>query len=181
MPHIMIDLETLGLTPDAVVLSLGAVEFHPNVPGTGREFYVQFDVPSQMRAGRRLDFATIQWWMEQKDDARRYAFLDNRYPDPMSLSLERFHTWLGTDQAYFWGNGAAFDNVLLKSLYGSCGARAPWRFDRDRCYRTIVGLKPEIKRTQLGTHHHPIDDCKSQILHMQEVVKALGLEFPKEG
>jgi hypothetical protein len=78
-----------------------------------------------------------------------------------------------------WGNGAAFDNVILRSLYESFGQRAPWSYSQDRCYRTFKSLpgapNPETKAIY-GVEHNALDDAIGQALHMKEVCKCLGIQ-----
>ena len=47
--HAMIDLETLGTKPDAVVLTIGGVKFNPNdMSETHSHFYHRFHVDEQL-------------------------------------------------------------------------------------------------------------------------------------
>jgi len=59
--HLMVDIETLGKTNKAPVMSLGAVLF--NNTGMYDRFYIRFDVESQIDSNiRRTDGSTIKWW-----------------------------------------------------------------------------------------------------------------------
>ena len=44
--HIMVDLETMGRNSNAVICSIGAVEFDINTGQTGREFFAKVDIQS---------------------------------------------------------------------------------------------------------------------------------------
>ena len=39
-----------------------------------------------------------------------------------------------------WGNGAGFDNTLLRQAYEVNSREVPWAFRHDRCFRTLRGL-----------------------------------------
>jgi hypothetical protein len=60
----MIDIETLGLEPGSVILSIGAVAFgmdrKPDMPM--KEFYVELDTKQPQRV---VDLDTVKWWMDQ--------------------------------------------------------------------------------------------------------------------
>ena len=71
---IMIDLETLATSPDAAILTIGAVRFDP----FGREltdpemdsFYVRVDLDSCDEIGLVTNDDTIAWWANQSDEAK---------------------------------------------------------------------------------------------------------------
>ena len=77
-----------------------------------------------------------------------------------------------------WGNGATFDNVILRSSYKAIGQEAPWKFYDDRCYRTLKSLA-NIPMVQIdeATPHFALDDARVQAQHVTEQVLAQhGLE-----
>ena len=72
MKHIMIDLETMGVTPQAPIVSVGAVMFDPDTRKIGRKmsgktFYAELDWEWQ---DRKPCESTVQWWSEQSKEAR---------------------------------------------------------------------------------------------------------------
>ena len=61
--HAMIDLETLDVTPQATVLTVGGVKFDPhNNSEPHSEFYYKLDLDSQDRS---VNDSTIAWWGQQ--------------------------------------------------------------------------------------------------------------------
>lgn len=74
------------------------------------------------------------------------------------------------EETRVWGNGAAFDNVILRRAYERTSResmKAPWPHWNDRCYRTIKGLYGhQVKIERTGTHHHALDDAASQARHL---------------
>ena len=62
--HAMIDLETLDVTPNASVLTVGGVKFDPNNDSEPHsEFYYKLDLDSQDRS---VNDSTIAWWGNNK-------------------------------------------------------------------------------------------------------------------
>lgn len=163
--HIMLDLETLGTRPGSVITSIGAVKFDER--GTyGTPFYMRIDLQSCVDAGLLIDVDTIQWWMKQSDEARA-EFQKESFD--LATALENFTYWADYPNAvvHLWGNGANFDNGLLKAAYDKVGMQAPWKFWNDRCYRTLKAMYPHIKMpARVGTHHNAIDDAISQVNHL---------------
>ena len=79
--HVMIDLETLGTTPDAVILSIGGVKFDPNGDRIFDEFIYKLDIDEQQQRGRTTNEDTMSWWATQPRAVIESAFgLEQRTP-----------------------------------------------------------------------------------------------------
>ena len=77
-----------------------------------------------------------------------------------------------------WGNGATFDNVIIRSAFKAVGLPVPWSFRNDKCYRTVANLLPKERQPALersGTAHNALDDAITQAVHLQKVYKEIGL------
>lgn len=177
----MIDLETLGLKTGSVLASLGAVQF-----GGGKihkEFYAELNIQNQLDAGLVVDGDTLRWWMGQSEEARRVFTWEGHH---INEALCRFNRFVdearssmpgepANNKLELWGNGANFDNVLLRAAYEKMHLQRPWHNGEDRCYRTIKNLRRDIPLQRVGTYHNALDDAKSQALHLMEIEAALGL------
>lgn len=167
--HVMLDLETMGTTPGSAIVAIGAVRFDPEtgtVGGDGREFYTAVDLASCLEAGLTVDGGTVLWWLEQEDAARRALFTA---PTPLRVALEDFAGWCPED-CQMWGNGAAFDNVILAAAYKALDRRQPWAFWNDRCYRTMKALSSVASPKFAGTRHNALDDAKHQARHLIDIL-----------
>jgi len=174
--HVMLDLETWGLTPDSVILSIGAAKFDPWGDGIADSIEIHLDPDDCHRRGMTIDARTVLWWMDPDRQAAREALLSHRHLTlDLVTALDVFQTWYGADEQPIWGNGAGFDNVLLRSAYQRANMVTPWQHWSDRCYRTMKNLAPgvEIERTQ--THHTAVGDAIDQALHLQAIISHLGL------
>jgi exodeoxyribonuclease VIII len=165
--HVMIDIETLGNGSNAVLISLGAVEF--NAEGVYSAFYRNIDPQSCVDAGLKMDVSTVMWWMQQSDAARSVFKLQG---EPLPNVLIHFNQWFPED-ACVWGNGATFDNVILSNAYDACKIKKPWKYWADRCYRTTKALYPGVKPDPFaGTAHNALDDARHQALHLIRIASA---------
>lgn len=168
----MLDLETLGTRPGAVITSIGAVRF--NSSGVFTKFYARINPESCTEIGMTIDASTVQWWLGQSDAARKE--LCSKECLSIGDALDQFSFWYGSDLTIpVWGNGTTFDNALLREAYYRMKRVCPWLYQAERCYRTVKSLRPDIKINRLGTGHHALDDAESQALHLIEIAKSLGI------
>ncbi|MCR4302266.1 MAG: 3'-5' exoribonuclease [Sulfuricaulis sp.] len=184
MKHIMLDLETMGHGNNAAIAAIGACEF--NLPGRVREhweakpaeFYQKVGLESSVKAGMQIDTSTILWWMQQSDEARKSTFQGETMP--LGDALHEFSKWIESidKDVAVWGNGATFDNVIIRSAFKAVGLPVPWSFRNDKCYRTVANLLPKERQPvfeRSGTAHNALDDAITQAVYLQKVWKELGL------
>ena len=175
--NVMLDLETMGNGPDAAIVAIGAIEFDPAAGTLGRTFYRGVNLETAVRGGGKIDASTVMWWLRQNDEARNDI---SGGGCPQNQVLIEFATWLAGlgEDVKVWGNGAAFDNVILAQAYRRAELTVPWPHWNDRCYRTLKALRPEVKMERTGTHHNAIDDATSQARHALALLAANDLAKP---
>lgn len=168
MLDVMIDLETMDTATTAAIVAIGAVEFDVESGALGRSLYLPVQLASSVAAGGTMSPDTVLWWMQQPDDARRELWSGDG--QTLERALTNLRRWLemrpdGQD-VRVWGNGAAFDNVVLRGAYERLGLPPPWKWSNDRCYRTLRKLQPQIEPPpREGTAHHALDDAVHQARH----------------
>lgn len=136
--NLMIDIETLGVKPGCVVLSIGAVEFDSN--GLGEMFYDIIEPETCTDWGLVIEPRTTMWWMDQPEAARKA--LTNAKRSPLDAVLKDFiakFRWRGKK---VWANGAAFDFPILEAAFQAVGLKQPWEYWGMNCYRTLKNLVP---------------------------------------
>lgn len=163
--HVMIDLESLGTQPNSALLSLGAVKFDINTLEMVEQFYCNFRLKGQQEKGRTLDLDTVRWWMQQSDEAR--SIFEVSQEDSNEQCLTKFNAFLSGPEKVegVWGNGAAFDNVLLKSFYRDYDIKPAWNFRQDFCFRTfntLFATEATKAMTRTGVAHNALDDAVFQ-------------------
>ncbi|EGN5524429.1 exonuclease [Escherichia coli] len=136
--HLMIDLETMGKNPDAPINALAGKFFDPATGEMGPEFSKTIDLET---AGGVIDRDTIKWWLKQSREAQSAILTDEIPLDDALLQLREFiDENSGEFFVQVWGNGANFDNVILRRSYERQGIPCPWRYTNDRDVRTMVAL-----------------------------------------
>ena len=180
MFEIMLDLETMGAGPNAAIVAIGAAAFCPHERRVlGDSFYAPVSLASSVEEGGVMDPGTVQWWLQQSQEAQA-LFAKDASAKNIRVALIEFSMWAvnvaGTDpkKVKVWGNGADFDNVILSNAYKLAGMIQPWGTFNNRCYRTIKSLYPEVKMERNGTHHHARDDAISQAEHLCRILGAMG-------
>lgn len=171
MTHVMIDIETLGTGNDAVILSIGACKFTDL--DIIDSFHVGIFPESCQQYGLTIDASTVMWWMQpDRDEARKQLLALNKVD--LYEALSGFVDWYGDVSLPTYGNGASFDNVLLRNAFKVANIQCPWKFWDDRCYRTMKNLNPAITHPRKGTHHDAHDDAIYQAEHLIKIWRELG-------
>ncbi|EEY6532821.1 3'-5' exoribonuclease [Escherichia coli] len=179
--HLMIDLETMGKNPDAPIASIGAVFFDPQTGEQGPEFSKTIDMGT---CGGTVDISTIEWWLQRSGEARA-AILADRIPlDDALLQLREFiDENSGEFFVQVWGNGANFDNVILRRSYERQEIPCPWRYTNDRDVRTMValGLVMDFDARNVttfeGERHNALHDARYQAKYVSAIWQKL---FPSQ-
>ena len=152
---IMVDIETLSQSFNAVVVSIGAVKFN-FTEGIIDSFKVNIDAKSAKAVGLRIDQPTLKWWSEQSQEARD-GWMKNPKPIDIHDALNQFSEWWGTRKdLMFWGNGG-FDSSVLASAYEACKIDRPWKYWNELALRTVylmIGYDNRANREKDGTTYH---------------------------
>ena len=175
--HLMIDLETMGKNPDAPIISIGAIFFDPQTGDMGPEFSKTIDLDT---AGGVIDRDVIKWWLKQSREAQSAVMTDEIPLDDALLQLREFiDENSGEFFVQVWGNGANFENTILRRSYERQGIPCPWRYYNDRDVRTIVELGKAIDfdaRTATpfeGERHNALDDARYQAKYVSAIWQKL--------
>jgi len=167
---VMIDVETLGVTANAVVLSIGAVAFRTSTKEILSEFEVIIDVESALEFGD-VDASTLKWWMKQERVARDLVMSgETETEDAVYL----FKDWyLSNTPSRVWGLGPSFDITLMERLFHFCDKEILWRPWQIRDVRTVIDIvSPLMSRPSKfeGTEHSAIDDARHQAIFTMDML-----------
>lgn len=165
--HLMLDMETLGVSVTAPIISIAAVYFDPKTGSVGDSFYKVINLASSLANGV-IEPSTLAWWMAQSDEARQV--FNDQSAIMLEDALHQLSIFANRDGSsaclQVWGNGASFDNAIIAHAYRQSGLNLPWPFRNDRDVRTIVSLCNELKNVNVlsrvmrdGIHHNALDDA----------------------
>jgi len=169
----MIDLETLDVTPQASVLTVGGVKFDPNTfMEPYDEFYFKLDIDAQ--SSRVVNDSTIAWWSTQDKKVQEEAFSENDRTHPQ-VFLEHLPKWMvGVD--VLWGHGYGFDITIIEDMLRNYANPIPWQFWQVRDSRTLFAMaKVDPRKAMQSDLHNALADAYFQAKGVQMVYKELGL------
>lgn len=179
MTHIacMVDLETLGTSPSALILSIGVVWADLDAPTFEPLNKLYWLIEPEVQPGRSIDFKTVQFWVDEarKGDADLSPILENEHGKRQRLSnclliLNDHFILHKTDT--IWSRGSDFDLTLLKDAYErNFSASTPWNFRQVMCHRTITRwseifnhLHSEVLAKRKKTNNHnALEDAMYQL------------------
>jgi exodeoxyribonuclease VIII len=198
--HAMIDIETMGTSPQSPILTIGAVLFDPHVQNDvmhleERAFLRRIDIADSIEHSGGVEPDTLKWWLQQEDAAIKalvtgetvtleQALLDFRnYCVDRNADLERkfFPGWSSYPVAcILWAKSPDFDCKIMENACKAVNERMPMMFFQYRCVRTLQDLcwpdgpdsRPKFK---FGTAHDAAADAVNQALMVQAGYKELGL------
>ena len=177
--HVMVDLETMGKKHNAPIVAIGAVVFDPATGSIGESFYKVVCLESSVNWGAVIDPSTVIWWLKQSSEARSAIVNDDAIP--LLDALLQFREFVsdnvagGSKKAQVWGNGALFDNSILRSAYDCIAEDYPWEYWNDRDVRTMVelgqaiGFDPKTTIPFEGDRHNALADA----IHQARYVSAI--------
>jgi hypothetical protein len=171
---IMIDLETLNTTPDATILTIGAVKFDPfgseiKEPAMD-SFYCKVDLDSCDRIGLTTSDDTIAWWAGQSKEAQEAAFDPEGRIDIEDAFQQLYKFCWGAKRV--WSNGSCFDIIICENVFRRINRAVPWKFWEVRDVRTAFDLGINPQRPPV-TAHHALEDAWNQAVGIQNVYNTL--------
>lgn len=183
MEHVMLDLETMGSSSRAAIITIGAVFFDPRTGDLGDEFEAHIHLEDSAKYGE-IDPGTVLWWLQQSDEARA-ALKPSAKHQPLKEALCGLFEWMvnGCQDGgglKVWGNGATFDNVILRNACQQTQTPVAWSYWNDRDVRTIVelgrtlrGFDPKKDMPFVGVAHSALDDAKHQARYVSAIYQRL--------
>lgn len=170
---VMLDLETLGTGPYAVIAQIGACHFDSTTGDVGACFSVNVDAADCLRQGFEMSAGTVYWWLKQSCGARE-SFMENR--QDLGEALRRFNTFLvlvGSSNGLPVWSHATFDFNIVQNAYAKMGIKSKMHYRQGLDIRTLEQLSGLFLRDQERQNeaHIALNDCRHQVSF---VVKCLA-------
>lgn len=186
--EVMLDLETLGVSSNSAIVSLGAVKFNLEDTNSdleylansdGRIMYGVIKLDDAMKWGT-IDAGTVKWWLNQNEEARS-IFKFNGPTEYLRTMLVFFNDFMKINDeraCNLWGNGSGFDCVVIENAYKKQELEMTWKFTQQRDLRTIKDIAKRINpkvnnELDIGTRHNALDDAIKQVLLVQRYYRII--------
>lgn len=182
----LLDIETLDIKPNAVVLSAAFLIYDEDKLQTYDELlsqgeHITFDIQSQINDGRSISASTMNFWIGEGESAK--VIFDGKSPPlhfmyMVELVVKRY---FGIDdnvtldrlndgslkilrKVPIQCRGQDFDFPITRSLTQDCGQPYPFRFSMARDLRTVYD-ENNFKYIQEENKCKPINFVKHHALH----------------
>lgn len=168
--HTMVDLETLGVNPNSVVLTLGAVNFDPHSNVIFDQLYLRLNIDEQTAMGREIDPNTVEWWSKQDPVVMEDTFSEeNRIS--VKDSMDQFCKFFWGSKN-IWSHGSIFDIVIIENMLKQISKSTPWDYWQVRDTRTLfdLGVDPCMPT---GNKHNAVEDARRQAIGVQNCYRTL--------
>lgn len=153
--RVMVDIETLGLEPGSVILSIGAVRFDDYA--VHETFHRNINLKSCQDAGLEIDADTLEWWLGQ-DENVQHILTGGK---DLLIALQDFQSFYDNADE-IWAFSPSFDCAHLAEAYARVGLEEPWSYRDERDCRTLVELPGAVDLEQEGNEHDALDDARYQ-------------------
>lgn len=163
IPHVMIDLETMGTSCIAAPMSIGAVVFtmQGDIKGT---YHTGIELKSCVDIGMEVDPGTIEWWMKQSKENQDRVLSLKRKPIGLALQgmIDVFNSiGLNRYMTCMWSHGSIFDMVIVENAFRLLGKTEMWwKFTNVRDTRTLFDVANYEYKAKGG--HDALEDAMSQ-------------------
>lgn len=166
--HSMVDLETLDTAPTALAWSIGATAFDQD--RIKASFYRIIKIDDFMIKNFTISASTLNWMFSQpeilSEIRKAYSLVHTALHDFAAFYHEH-------DCENLWGNG----NVILGNMYDKTGIARPWRYNHNRCFRTVKALYPQVVIPANIQLHNAAADAKHQTEYLIALNKAHSLNI----
>lgn len=188
---VSIDLETAGISPNAPILSIGAVRFVKDpthmllLPPERHEFQVAIDLQGQAP----IDPSTFYWWLEQSREAQD-AVLEGKGGLSLGNALRALWQWLQADSTVvgresnftgeLWIRGDR-DSCWLEEAHKREGIKPGYKFRNVRDQRTMVEFAERrglVMPYRSSVAHDALEDARYQAECLQAIFQRWPEDYP---
>jgi len=175
--RMMVDVETLGKRPNAVVFQVGCTFFDPtlvvpgsNVTGQTVGWYLQID--DQLARGAKIETDTLLFWTKDNSELwkNHMTNMKTRGVTQIQFGEEFRKVWseLAVPDCEVWANGVGFDIPKLERLLDW---KEPWKYWKVMDFRTMKRIFDHIRSVRAEVPHDALHDAMSQAQHLEEILK----------
>ncbi len=192
----MIDIETLGVTPNAVVRNIALAPFtfgeqEDLASIRDKTLSIWVSGEEQVDAGRMIDEDTWNWWHQQHAKAPpgsaaelNASHIVSCHPDDVGMkeACEMIAAYMNDINAdgFIFSRGSNFDFPILESVFASAGVEKCWNTWKVTCSKSIIkficqdNVDVETALINNKSNHTASYDVAVEILKIKQVFDILA-------
>ena len=174
MKDVMIDLETLGISQNAVIVQMAGVYFDRFTGVTFREICINVSVQDSVNQGFEMNPNTVLWWLKQSKEAQKSVFeTDVNDIESAYTAMRTFNDFL--QNAYCIWSHNSFDFPLVQNHLKKLNITPKFSYRAGKDIRTLTDLAWIDPKDYdcVGVAHNALDDCKFQIKYCVDAFNKL--------
>jgi len=166
---LMIDLETLGTSAKAHVLSIGLAFFDDEAVQSSHHMLVS----PEGQESRERSYDTVMWWLKQAMENPEAAkgVLGGKREHPVRAICLLRSLIDANDVSEVWANSPTFDCAIMRDLCRDAQIEVPWKFWQERDFRTLKAVTdcalPEFDGTKHNAEADAVYQAKCAIVMLQ--------------
>lgn len=172
--HIMLDIETLSSTSNAVMIQIAAIEFNPQTGEEISTFNGYLDRNMSSNLGMVESQNTLDWWKVENEELLQSILSKGQGVDPKD-TMKDFMKFIDDPfECLVWSH-ATFDFVIVQNYLTKTKNRK-MAFKNAMDLRTLVYLSGIDLSSYdwSGKTHDALDDCRFQIKFTVDSMNALN-------
>jgi hypothetical protein len=175
--NLMIDIETLGTTAEAAILSISAVCFNKNQVGPNIIYHIS--LPDALDTGK-VSASTLQWWLKEDPELFKKTLSQGNWKlSDALINLSTFCIFNLNEKFKVWANPPNFDLKIIENKLDKIKDVGPiWNPFSERCVRTIKNIDLNLANQFINPEkHNPLEDCLVQIKQIEAINEKYNLNL----
>lgn len=170
MNHLMLDIETMGTSGRAPILSIGAIR-----SDTKETFYI--GLKPNLAPPFVPDGSTVLWWLTQNKEARTLLADTSKMVDTkeaLTMFADWMNSFINSKNWKIWAKPPRFDISILEHAFSVYEIPTPWHHRQILDLRTIAWLRDprgEIQNSiETNISHSALDDAIFQANYLEQLL-----------
>ena len=173
MKHLMIDIETLGVKKDCVILSIAMVVYS-EAWEIEESHYWNCSFVDQI-FDRKIEEKTLQFWKERKDIFQQTQHMALPLKQCLEEVIEEVSKIKKESFFLVWSKSPSFDITILEHAAEQEGLKFPWSYSQQMDVRTGYMFLDRLGVEQVHPDkaHNALEDCYSQGTNIKALFNAI--------
>lgn len=178
MRHLMVDIETLGIQPDAAFFNIGVVPFDIETGESGEGYASYIDLNTIDNTKFSYSPGTIKFWFNELDKNKHYLENGGITMQSVLIGVNEFiRKTFDIIPFKIWSKSPSFDLTILKHALNVYSLPILWEYFDELDVRTMEFLNKAayLEAYNNFKQHDGLQDCYAQIKGISAVYRSLKI------